>query len=78
MRTEDGTPQKMTKLVSRGRETFLPKPNRMPVAVRISTSLHKMKPNVQNPPMTYARLQQIKKKYDPTNLFRMNQNIKPE
>ncbi len=27
---------------------------------------------------TYARLQQIKKKYDPTNLFRMNQNIKPE
>ncbi|TOI57034.1 FAD-binding oxidoreductase [Vibrio parahaemolyticus] len=27
---------------------------------------------------TYARLQQIKKKYDPTNLFKMNQNIKPE
>ncbi|EGQ8097499.1 FAD-linked oxidase [Vibrio parahaemolyticus] len=27
---------------------------------------------------TYAHLQQIKKKYDPTNLFRMNQNIKPE
>ena len=27
---------------------------------------------------TYARLHQIKKKYDPTNLFRMNQNIKPE
>ncbi|HBC3498403.1 MULTISPECIES: FAD-binding oxidoreductase [Vibrio] len=27
---------------------------------------------------TYVRLQQIKKKYDPTNLFKMNQNIKPE
>jgi len=25
----------------------------------------------------YARLQEIKRKYDPTNLFRMNQNIKP-
>ncbi len=27
---------------------------------------------------TYARLQEIKKKYDPNNLFRMNQNITPE
>lgn len=27
---------------------------------------------------TYERLQAIKKKFDPTNLFRMNQNIKPE
>lgn len=26
---------------------------------------------------TYSRLQQLKSKYDPTNLFRMNQNIKP-
>ncbi|MSM38433.1 MAG: FAD-binding protein [Geobacter sp.] len=26
---------------------------------------------------TYSRLVEIKKKYDPTNLFRMNQNIKP-
>lgn len=30
---------------------FLPKPNRMPVAVRISTSLHKTKLNVQSLPM---------------------------
>jgi hypothetical protein len=29
------------------------------------------------PPETYSRLAQIKAKYDPTNLFRMNQNIKP-
>jgi Berberine and berberine like len=27
---------------------------------------------------TYARLQTIKRKYDPRNLFRMNQNILPE
>ena len=27
---------------------------------------------------TYKRLVELKKKYDPTNLFRMNQNIKPE
>lgn len=26
---------------------------------------------------TYSRLVELKKKYDPTNLFRMNQNIKP-
>lgn len=26
---------------------------------------------------TYNRLVELKKKYDPTNLFRMNQNIKP-
>jgi FAD/FMN-containing dehydrogenase len=26
---------------------------------------------------TYSRLREIKKKYDPANLFRMNQNIKP-
>jgi len=25
----------------------------------------------------YAKLAQIKKKYDPNNLFRVNQNIKP-
>ncbi|EGQ8135409.1 FAD-binding oxidoreductase [Vibrio parahaemolyticus] len=27
---------------------------------------------------TYTRLQEVKKKFDPNNLFRMNQNIKPE
>ncbi|MCR9957039.1 FAD-binding oxidoreductase [Vibrio parahaemolyticus] len=27
---------------------------------------------------TFARLQEVKKKFDPNNLFRMNQNIKPE
>jgi FAD/FMN-containing dehydrogenase len=26
----------------------------------------------------YARLQQVKRKYDPRNLFRMNQNVQPE
>ena len=27
---------------------------------------------------TYSRLVEIKKKYDPTNFFRMNQNIQPQ
>jgi hypothetical protein len=30
------------------------------------------------PADTWARLRQIKKRYDPENMFRLNQNIPPE
>jgi FAD/FMN-containing dehydrogenase len=29
------------------------------------------------PPLTYARLSEVKQRYDPTNIFNLNQNIKP-
>jgi hypothetical protein len=29
------------------------------------------------PPATYERLSQVKKRYDPDNVFRLNQNVLP-
>ena len=33
--------------------------------------------NQAHPPATYQRLVQVKDRYDPDNLFRLNQNIPP-
>ena len=57
---------------------------RQVAAVRQRRRLHQLparrtRPTASRSPTvrTYKRLVEIKKKYDPTNLFRMNQNIKP-
>jgi hypothetical protein len=43
----------------------------------IPTALEKRRMKERSGADTYTRLQKIKHKYDPGNLFRMNQNIDP-
>ncbi len=66
-------------LSSPGRANFSPSQSRSPAAAPTSTSSPKKRPtrieSAYGP--AYHRLVELKKKYDPTNFFRMNQNIKP-